>query len=81
MTQILKQAIEEIATLPEDRQEMLAHRILVHVEEERRKEADLLAALDVGLNQLDRGESGPVDFEEVKRRGRERLANRQAAAD
>ena len=80
MTQLLEKAIEEMQTLPEERQEMLAHRILVHVEEERRKEAALLADLDAGLAQLDRGEAGPVDFEDIKRRGRERLAKQQDAA-
>ncbi|MFT7389630.1 MAG: antitoxin ParD1/3/4 [Candidatus Endobugula sp.] len=29
--------------------------------------------LDVGLEQLDRGEGGPVDIEKIKARGRERL--------
>lgn len=72
MTEMLQQAIDRLQNLPEDRQNLFAHRILARLEEEQRKEADFLAALDKGLHQLNRGESSPLDMEEVIRRNNER---------
>ena len=73
MTELLQQAIESLRSLPDERQDLLAHRILARIEEEQRKEASLLADLDAGLRELDAGKSSPWnrdDFlQEVARRG------------
>jgi hypothetical protein len=42
------------------------------------RRAEILRKLDRGLAELDRGEGTSVDFEAVKRRGRQRLAEHQA---
>ncbi len=73
MTQLLEEAIKEIQLLPEDQQDVLAHRILARLEEDRCKEARLLADLDEGLAQLDAGQHSEWDKEaflkEAERRG------------
>jgi hypothetical protein len=72
MTQLLQKAIDRLKTLPDERQDMLAQRILARVEEEQRREAELLADLDEGIAQLDAGQVSEWDKEaflkEVKRR-------------
>ena len=44
------------------------------------KLADLRAALQRGQDDVDAGRYGPLDMEDLKRRGRERLAKKKAVA-
>jgi len=46
---------------------------------EEMKREELRALVQEGLNSLERGEGRPLDVEEIKRKGREELAKRQAA--
>lgn len=55
MTELLKEAWSRLQTLPDDQQDELAHRILLRIDEEQRKETALLADLDDGLADLDGG--------------------------
>lgn len=52
------------------------------VQEEIRKQrlADLKAKIQVGIDELDRGESAEWNVEEIKAKGRALLASRQAVA-
>jgi antitoxin ParD1/3/4 len=44
------------------------------LQEREKKLEELRAELRPALEELDRGEGKPLDFEEIKKRGRERLA-------
>lgn len=70
----LEDVKQAVATLPADEQAEL----LAWLDRQTRR-AETLRKIDKGLEQLDRGECGPVDFEDVKRRGHERLAQEQSA--
>jgi Arc/MetJ-type ribon-helix-helix transcriptional regulator len=45
--------------------------------EDRARFAELKASLDEAVAELDRGEGTPLDFEEIKRKGRELLASQR----
>ena len=75
MTQLLQEAIEQLRTLPEDRQEMLAERLLARIEHERRMEAELLADIDEGIAAAERGDmrDGETVMAELRERIKARL--------
>jgi hypothetical protein len=68
MVKTLKNAIDEIATLPETDQEEIARQILAHVEKIRRLRTDLQS----GVNSLDAGRGRQLDIVDVIARARHR---------
>ena len=72
MTSTLELAIEKASKLPEAAQEQIGLEMLERIAaiEELRRE------LEIGIRELDAGLGQPLDVEDVKRRGRERLAKR-----
>ena len=66
MIDLLKQAVDAAATLPDADQQKIGHDLLVHVEKVRALRADL----ESGLRSLDAGQGKPVDIEDVIRRAR-----------
>jgi hypothetical protein len=68
MSNALKDAIAEVASLPEADQEQIGRELLDHVEKLRRLRADL----QKGIDSLNAGEGKPLDIEEVIRRARDR---------
>jgi hypothetical protein len=69
MTSTLELAIEKASKLPEAAQEQIGLEMLERIAaiEDLRKE------LEIGIRELDAGLGQPLDIEDVKRRGRERL--------
>ncbi len=72
MTSTLELAIEKASKLPEAAQEQIGLEMLERIAaiEDLRKE------LEIGIRELDAGLERPLDVEDVKRRGRERLAEK-----
>lgn len=54
---------------------------LRRLREHERRLDELRAELQTGIDQLDRGEGIPFDAEDIKRRGRERLAKEHQATE
>jgi hypothetical protein len=67
---VLKEAFDEVATLPEADQEKIARELLEHVEKIRALRADLQA----GIDSLDAGRGREVDIDDVIKRARTRHA-------
>jgi hypothetical protein len=63
MTKVLKEAIEEVATLPEADQETIGRHLLSHVEKLRR----LRVEIDKGIRSLDAGEGRELNIEDFVR--------------
>ena len=70
MTKTLKDALAEVATLPESDQELIGRELLVHVENLRSLRADIAD----GVRSLDAGKGKGLDIEDVISRGRGRYA-------
>jgi hypothetical protein len=70
MTKVLKEAIAEVATLPESDQELIGRELLVHVEKLRSLRADIAH----GVRSLDVGKGKRLDIEDVISRARGRYA-------
>jgi predicted transcriptional regulator len=68
MVNTLKNAIDEIATLPEADQEEIARQLLTHVAKVRQLRADLQA----GVDSLDAGRGRQLDIDDVIARARHR---------
>ena len=70
MTRLLEQAIGQLNALPPKQQDELASRIIARIEAEQQVEDQLLADLDVGIAQLERGEGvdGPSAMARLKAR-------------
>ena len=63
---VLKEAIAEVATLPESDQELIGRELLVHVEKLRSLRADIAH----GVRSLDAGNGKRLDIEDVISRAR-----------
>ena len=72
MIRVLKEAIDEVAALPESDQEQIGRELLLHVEKIRALRADLQA----GMDSLDAGRGKELDMDDVIRRARARYAKR-----
>jgi hypothetical protein len=70
MTKTLEMAIAKVSELPEAAQDEIGRRLLEHLE----SLAELKAELQIGIDELDAGLGRPLDIDDIKRRGRERLA-------
>lgn len=70
MTKTLEMAIAKVSELPEAAQDEIGRQLLEHLE----SLAQLRAELQIGIDELDAGLGRPLDIDDVKRRGRERLA-------
>jgi hypothetical protein len=70
MTKVLKEAIAEVATLPESDQELIGRELMVHVEKLRSLRADIAD----GVGSLDAGKGKRLDIEDVISRARGRYA-------
>ena len=70
MTKTLELAIAKVSELPEAAQDEIGRAILARID----ALATLRAELQVGIDELDAGLGRPLDIEDIKRRGRERLA-------
>ena len=70
MIKVLKEAIGEVATLPESDQELIGRELLVHVENLRSLRADIAD----GVRSLDAGKGKGLDIEDVISRARGRYA-------
>jgi hypothetical protein len=68
MTNVLKEALDQVATLPEVDQEQIGRELLQHVLKIRALRADLQA----GVDSLDRGRGRELDMDGVIRRARAR---------
>jgi hypothetical protein len=68
MTNVLKEALDQVATLPEADQEQIGRELLQHVLKIRALRADLQA----GVDSLDRGRGRELDMDGVIRRARAR---------
>jgi hypothetical protein len=66
MIKVLKDALDQVATLPEADQEQIGRELLEHALKLRALRADLQAAAD----SLDRGEGRELDMDDVIRRAR-----------
>ena len=66
MTNTLKEALEQVETLPAAAQEKIGEELMLHVEKLRL----LQAKLAKGLSSLERGEGRELDIEDVIRRAR-----------
>jgi hypothetical protein len=66
MTNVLKEAIAEVARLPEAAQDRIGEELLLHVDKLRR----LRAKLDRGVESLDRGEGRELEIRDVMERAR-----------
>ena len=73
MIKVLKEALDEVAALPEADQERIGRELLEYVLKLRALRADLQEAAD----SLDRGEGRELDMDDVIRRARERHAKPQ----
>jgi len=63
MAKVLKDALDEVATLPEADQEKIGRGLLSHVEKLRQ----LRGEIDKGIRSLDRGEGKELNIEEFIR--------------
>jgi hypothetical protein len=70
MTKVLKEAIAEVATLPESDQELIGRELLAHVEKLRSLRSDIAH----GVRSLDAGKGRTLDVEDVISRARGRYA-------
>lgn len=70
MTKVLKEAIAEVATLPESDQELIGRKLLAHVEKLRSLRADIAQ----GARSLDAGKGRGLDIEDVISGARGRYA-------
>jgi hypothetical protein len=70
MTSTLELAIEKASKLPEAAQEQIGLEMLERIAAIE----DLRRELEIGIRELDAGLGQRLDIEDVKRRGRERLA-------
>lgn len=68
MTKTMKDAFDEVSTLPDADQDAIGRQLLVHVDKLRRLRADI----DRGLRSLDAGQGRPLDIEDMIRRGKDR---------
>lgn len=68
MTKIMKEAIDEVAALPESDQETIGRQLLSHVEKLRR----LRVEIDRGERSLDTGQGRELDIDEFVAQARER---------
>ena len=66
MTNALKEAIAEVASLPKAAQDKIGEELLLHVEKIR----ELRGKLDTGIRSLDRGDSRELDIEDILERAR-----------
>ena len=66
MMDVLKEAMQEVASLPRAAQEKIGEELMLHVEKLRR----LRAKLDKGVASLAQGESRELDVEDVIKRAR-----------
>jgi hypothetical protein len=72
MIRVLKEAMDEVAALPESDQEQIGRELLLHVEKIRALRADL----QTGIDSLDAGRGKALDMDDVIRRARARHAKR-----
>ena len=72
MVRTLEIAISKAAELPEAAQEQLARELLERID----SLAELRAAIEIGVRQLDAGEGKQLDIEEVIQRAREEHGQR-----
>ena len=68
MAKVLKDALDEVATLPEADQEKIGRGLLSHVEKLRR----LRVEIDKGIRSLDAGEGKELDIEEFIQQANQR---------
>jgi hypothetical protein len=64
----LKEAVDEVATLPKADQEQIGHKLLSHVEKLRGLRADI----DTGIRSLDAGKGRELNIEEFIRQANRR---------
>jgi signal transduction histidine kinase len=67
MTKVLRDAIARVEALPEAEQERIARELIDYLD----KLNALRAEVEIGVRQLDAGESGELDIEDVIRQARE----------
>ena len=70
MIKVLKEALDQVTTLPEADQEQIGRELLEHVLKIRALRANLQA----GIDSLDRGRGQELDMDDVIRRARARHA-------
>lgn len=68
MTNLLKEAIAKVETLPEAAQQQIGEELLLHVERLHR----LRTKLEKGISSLNRGEGRELDIREIIKRARAR---------
>jgi hypothetical protein len=68
MTKTLKQAIEQLATLPAQAQEKIGDQLLLHIEKTQR----LTARIEAAIKLLDRGDKRELDMNDIIKRARVR---------
>lgn len=71
----LEEVKQAVATMPASEQAEL----LAWLDRQTRR-AEILRKIEEGLAAADRGDVAPLDVEDVKRRGRERLSKQQQSA-
>jgi hypothetical protein len=69
---VLKEALDEVGSLPESDQERIGQELLEYARKLRALRADIQA----GIDSLDRGEGREFDMDDVVRRARARHAQR-----
>ena len=69
--------IDANADLPSDAKWKALHEAMARIEADPLKHAALKASLTEAVEELRRGESSPLDFDEIKRKGRELAAARR----
>ena len=67
MTKVLREAIAKVEALPESEQDRIAHELIDYLD----KLSALRSEVEIGVRQLDAGESGKLDIEEVIKEARE----------
>lgn len=72
MTNALKEALAEVAALPESDQETIGRELLAHVDKLRSLRSDI----ERGIRSLDAGLGKEISIEEIITRARGRYANR-----
>jgi len=72
MVRTLELAMEKASQLSEAAQELIGREMLERIA----SLAALRADIQIGIDQLEAGHGGPLDVEDVIRRGRRRLAER-----
>ena len=72
MTNTLREAMQEVATLPPAAQEKIGEELMLHIEKLRR----LRTKLDKGLSSLERGEGREIDIEDVIKRAHAQYGRR-----